>query len=215
MISRRHTLLAALTLAPLVGRPRQAGAATPISLTPQDQADIQRVEAYLNALRTMKAHFFQVTQDGGTSEGTAWLQRPGEMRFQYDPPAPFLLLASSGVLTFHDGSLHQDSNIPLSRTPLGILLADHVTLSGAVTVTAIDRLPGQLQLTVIRTASPGDGSLSLIFTEGPMTLRQWTVVDNQQRVTHVTLSNMLIGGHYQDQLFEQISVPASAGQSVP
>lgn len=213
MISRRHALFAAFSLAPLVGRPRQAGAVTPISQTPQDQADIQRVEAYLNALRTMKAHFFQVAQNGGTSEGTAWLERPGRMRFQYDPPAPFLLLASSGVLTFHDGSLQQNSNIPLSRTPLGILLADHVTLSGAVTVTAIDRLPGQLQLTLIRTATPGDGSLSLIFTEEPLTLRQWTVVDAQQRVTHVTLSNMQTGGHYSDQLFEQISVPASALQS--
>jgi outer membrane lipoprotein-sorting protein len=211
MISRRLALLAAISLAPLAARPARAITAMP--LTPRDQADIQRVEAYLNGLKTLKAHFFQVAQDGGTSEGTAWLERPGRMRFQYDPPAPFLLLASSGVLTFHDGSLGQDSNIPLSRTPLGILLADNVKLAGAVTVTAIQREPGQLQLTLIRSASPGDGSLTLIFTEDPMTLRQWTVVDAQQRVTHVTLSNVQLGGHYSDQLFEQISLPPGATQN--
>src|SRR5690349_24256105 len=111
MISRR-TLLLAATLLPSFAR------AAPLS--PRDRADIARVEAYLNGLKTLKAHFIQTTEDGQMSEGTAWLQRPGKMRFQYKPPAPFLLIAGHGVLTFHDSSLQQTSNIPLGRTPLGI-----------------------------------------------------------------------------------------------
>jgi outer membrane lipoprotein-sorting protein len=109
------------------------------------------------------------------------------MRFQYDPPAPFLLIAAHGVLTFNDSALQQTSNSPLSRTPLGILLAEHVVLAGAVTVTSVQRLPGQIQVTVVRTESPGDGSLTLIFADQPLMLRQWTVVDAQRRETHVTL----------------------------
>ncbi len=155
MISRRFLLLSAAALPPFTAR------AEPPS--PRDQADIARIEAYLNSLKTLKAHFIQATGDGQISEGTAWLQRPGKMRFQYTPPAPFLLIAAHGVLTFNDSALQQTSNIPLSRTPLGILLADNVTLSGAVTVTAIQRLPGQIQLTLVRTESPGDGSLTLDF----------------------------------------------------
>jgi outer membrane lipoprotein-sorting protein len=205
MFSRRRLLMTAL---PLLTAPVLARAAT-LAQTPQDLADIARVETYLNGLKSLKAHFLQVAQNGGISEGTAWMERPGRMRFQYNPPSPFLLLASSGVLTFHDGSLQQTSNIRLSRTPLGILLADHVTLSGDVTVTDIQRLPGQLQVTVIRTASPGDGSLSLIFTDQPMALRQWTVVDAQRRLTHVTLDNIQIGGTYDPLLFDQVSLPAS------
>ncbi|MEA2742843.1 MAG: hypothetical protein QOG25_1214, partial [Acetobacteraceae bacterium] len=131
------------------------------------------------------------------------------MRFQYDPPAPFLLIAAHGVLTFHDSSLQQSSNIGLNRTPLGILLADKVDLSGAVSVTAIQRLPGQIQLTVVRTESPGDGSLTLIFADQPLTLRQWTVVDPQRRETHVTLYNAQLGGSFDPQLFEQISPPSA------
>jgi outer membrane lipoprotein-sorting protein len=175
----------------------------------QDQADIARVESYLNGLKSLKAHFMQVAQDGGISEGTAWLERPGRMRFQYDPPSPFLLIAAHGVLTFHDSALQQTSNIGLNRTPLGILLADKVDLSGAVTVTNIQRLPGQLQVTVVRTDSPGDGSLTLIFADQPLTLRQWTVVDPQRRETHVTLYNAQLGGSFDPQLFEQISPPAA------
>ena len=81
-------------------------------------------------------------------------------------------------------------------------------LSGAVTVTAIQRLPGQLQVTLVRTDSPGDGSLTLIFADQPLTLRQWTVVDAAaagnprhavQRPDSAAVSIQ--------QLFEQISPP--------
>ena len=122
---------------------------------PRIRLTSREFEAYLNGLKSLKAHFMQVAGNGGISEGTAWLERPGRMRFQYNPPAPFLLIAAHGVLTFNDFALQQTSNIPLSRTPLGILLADKVTLSGAVTVTGIQRLPGQIQLTLVRTDSPG------------------------------------------------------------
>ena len=187
-----------------------ARAAPSIALSAQDQADIARIQDYLNGLKTLKAHFLQVAGDGGVSQGTAWLERPGRMRFQYDPPSPFLLIAAHGVLTFHDSALQQTSNIGLGRTPLGILLAEHVNLSGhGVTVTAIQRVPGQIQLTLVRTNSPGDGSLTLIFSDPPLNLRQWTVVDAQRRETHVTLYNVQLGGSFDPQLFEQISPPAA------
>lgn len=203
MLSRRLLLSAPLLLAPL-----PVLAEAPATLSPQDQADLSRVEAYLNSLKSLRAHFMQVAPNGGISEGTAWMERPGRMRFQYDPPAPFLLLASSGTLTFHDASLQQTSNISLSRTPLGILLAEHVTLSGAVTVTGMARQPGQLQVTVVRTENPGDGSLTLVFTDQPLALRQWTVVDAQRRETRVTLYNIQLGGTFDPMLFTQISLPA-------
>jgi outer membrane lipoprotein-sorting protein len=131
------------------------------------------------------------------------------MRFQYNPPAPFLLIAAHGVLTFNDSALQQTSNISLGRTPLGILLAETVTLSGAVTVTNLQRLPGQLQVTLVRTESPGDGSLTLIFADNPLALKQWTVVDAQRRETHITLYNVQLGGSFDQQLFEQISPPSA------
>jgi len=205
---RRHILqLSAAALLPLS---LPARAAPGVALSAQDQADIGRIEGNLNGLTTLKAHFMQVAGDGGISQGTAWLERPGRMRFQYDPPAPFLLIAAHGVLTFHDSALQQTTNIGLGRTPLGILLAEHVDLSGrGVTVTAIQRLPGQIQLTLVRADSPGDGSLTLIFADPPLTLRQWTVVDAQRRETHVTLYNVQLGGSFDPQLFEQISPPSA------
>ena len=69
------------------------------------------------ACATLKAHFLQVAPNGAISQGTAWLDRPGRMRFQYDPPSPLLLVAGHGLVVFHDKSLNQTSNIPLSAGP--------------------------------------------------------------------------------------------------
>ncbi|MBU6498799.1 MAG: outer membrane lipoprotein carrier protein LolA [Rhodospirillales bacterium] len=204
----RRTLLAlapcalALLVAPPGAARAQPAAAV---LTVQDRADLARIEAYLDGLHTLKGRFLQVASDGQTAQGEAWLERPGRLRFQYDPPSPLLLVAGHGLVVFHDSELNQTSNFPLSSTPLGILLADHVKLSGNVTVTAIAREPGQIQVTMVRTASPGDGSLTLIFADQPLALRQWAVVDAQGRETRVSLFNIEYGGTFDPKLFEYVA----------
>jgi outer membrane lipoprotein-sorting protein len=189
-------LLLPLALAP-VARTAWADA----GFSAQDKADLARIEAYLNGLKTLKARFLQIAPDGASSGGTAWLERPGRMRFQYNPPSPLLLVASGTLLVFHDSQLKQTSNIPLSATPLGLLLQDNLKLSGDVTVTAISRQPGQIQVTLVRTASPADGSLTLVFADNPLVLRQWSVVDQQRRETRVTLYDVQLGGSFDQELF--------------
>jgi outer membrane lipoprotein-sorting protein len=198
----RRTLLS-LALLPLAAVPALAQPPlTPLAPTAQDRADIARVEAYLGSLHSLRAHFLQVDASGRTSEGTAWIARPGRMRFQYDPPSPFLLVANYGEVIFQDKQLQQVSRLPLSSTPLGILLSNDIRLSGAVTVTAVTRQPGQLQISLIRTASPGDGSLTLIFADNPLALRQWSVVDAQQNETRVSLFNIERGGNVDRKLYQ-------------
>ena len=156
---KRRDLLR-LSLVPLLLASTAALAQPRFQPTPQDQADLTRIEAYLDSLKTLKAHFLQVAPNGAISQGTVWLDRPGRMRFQYDPPSPLLLVAGHGLVVFYDKSLNQTTNIPMGQTPLGILLADHVRLSGDVTVTGMQHLPGQIQVSLVRTASPGDGTLT-------------------------------------------------------
>ncbi len=199
---KRRTLLLTSILAPASAMAQSPGAKSyGQKLTPQDQADISRVEVYLNSIHTLKARFQQVAADGQLSGGQAWLERPGRMRFQYDPPAPFLLVGGHGLLVFHDSQLQQTSNIPLGRTPLGLLLQDNVKLSGEITVMQIVRYPGQLQITIFRTASPGDGNLTLIFADNPLALRSWIVVDAQRRETRVSLYDVALGGSFDQSLF--------------
>ena len=200
---RRQALLAlpfALFAAPLAGRAAvlASGGFTP---TPQDAADLARIAAYLNALHTLKAHFMQEAPDGGISQGTAWIERPGRMRFQYDPPAPYLLVAGHGLVVFHDAKLGQTSNIPIGQTPLGILLAPDIRFSGTVTVTGVKRLPGAITVSLVRTNAPGAGRLVLTFATAPLTLRQWSVFDAQDQETRVTLYDIETGGSFDPKLF--------------
>ena len=198
---RRTLLILALAL------PFQAQAA--FQATPQDRADLARIETYLNGLSTLHGRFLQVAPDGGISGGQAWLARPGRLRFQYDPPAPFLLVAARGQLVFQDSSIKQQSQAPLSSTPLGMLLAQQVKLSGDITVTGINRLPGQIDVSLVRTATPSDGTLTLVFADKPLTLRQWTVLDAQRKETRVTLFDTELGGTFDSKLFDPPPMPTT------
>ena len=204
---RRDLLALTPLLLPALLPAAARAAVTPAPLSPADQADLDRIAAYLNSLTSLKAKFLQVAPDGSVSQGLAWLERPGRMRFQYDPPSPYLLVAGFGLLVFHDASLDQTTNIPLSSTPLGVLLAPHIVLSGDITVTDFQRLPGEFDVTVVRTARPGDGSLTLVFSTEPLTLRQWAVRDAQGKVTRVSLFDVSLGGHFPNKLFTFVPPP--------
>jgi outer membrane lipoprotein-sorting protein len=160
------------------------------------------VQTALDQTTTLKARFLQIAPDGATTQGTAWLDRPGRMRFEYDKPSPLLLVANHGQVVFRDRKLDQVTTIPLSRTPLGLLLAPSVRLSGDVTVTGFTEQNGQLQITLERTAAPGDGSLTLIYSERPFMLRSWSVLDAQGRDTRVDLYDPVSGGSFPASLFD-------------
>ena len=153
-------------------------------------------------MRAITARFLQVGPDGSITEGKAWLQRPGNMRFEYDKPAPFLMLAGFGSFVFYDSQLKQTTSIPLATTPLSILLANKVELKGDVTVTGIDRQPGVIQVTMVRSSSPDDGSLTLVFADQPLALRQWVVADAQRQETRVSLFGIEPGGPFPLRMFE-------------
>ena len=166
-----------------------------------DREALGRVEAYFNAMTTLRARFLQIAQGGGAAEGIAWIWRPGRMRFEYDPPEPTLLIAADGQFFHYDRQLRQPTVVPLSATPLSVLLRNPLRLSGDITVAGIERSGGLLRVTVHRTGQATEGSIQLVLEEQPMVLRQWVVVDPQRRSTRVTLSQIEIGERFDPFLF--------------
>ena len=166
----------------------------------------------MNGLRALKGHFLQIAPDGATSTGTLWLVRPGRVRFEYNPPSPLLLVASNGQVVFRDNKLDQTSNIPEGQTPLGLLLRDKLTLSGDVTVTDFQRPAGLLQVTLVKTKAPNDGSLTLVLDASPLALVGWSVVDTQGRETRIRLTDVTLGGQYDNSLFTYAD-PNAAGSN--
>jgi outer membrane lipoprotein-sorting protein len=201
-MSRRGVIATALalggTLLPVV---TYAAAAPPaVVLTPQDSADLQRIAVYLTSIRTMYARFQQVSSSGSTATGQLWMVRPGRMRFEYDPPSQILLLADMFYVYFVDKELAQMSKVGLKSTPAWLLLRDPITFSDLI-VTRFDRSANALRITVVEKAEPDGGSLTMVFSDQPLALRQWTIVDQQRKATTVSLTNSQFGMALDPRLF--------------
>jgi outer membrane lipoprotein-sorting protein len=191
---RRTLLASALFSGPVLAQtPGRAGT--------DRTAGLARIEAYLNGLTTLRARFLQISQRGGSAQGTAMIWRPGRMRFEYDPPEPLLLVASDGQFLYYDKELRQPSIVPVGSTPLGFLLRPQVRFTGDLEVTAYERAGGLLRVTMRRKDAPGEGSLTLVFAEDPMELRQWVVVDAQGQQTRVTLTEIETGVRFNALMF--------------
>lgn len=172
-----------------------------IALTPQQQEWVNKIETWMNEVTTLKARFQQVASNGAHATGNAWIERPGKMRFEYAKPSPLLLVANDGKLVFRDKQLDQTTTIPLEKTPLGLLLRDNLHLSGDVAITGFQRNNGFVMVRIVKSASAGDGNLTLVFWEQPFALRGWRVVDAQGRRTQVDLFDLEKGEDSPSSLF--------------
>jgi outer membrane lipoprotein-sorting protein len=199
---RRAILTAGLVLtAGFAALPSRADAVPqPVPLTSADQADLQRIVAYLNSITTMYARFHQYSPNGGTAAGQMWMERPGRMRFEYDLPSPILLIADRFYVYYIDKKLVEMQKVGLKSTPAWLLLRAPITFDDLI-VTGFVRAPDLLRVTVVEKAQPDGGSLTMAFGEEPLALRQWTIVDAQRRTTAVTLAGEQFGMPLDPKLF--------------
>lgn len=175
--------------------------ATP--LTKAQLADVERIEEYLNSIRTLKARFLQVSSNGEYAEGDIRLSRPGKLRLDYAPPVPILILVTGSVVLYYDKELKQAQYIGTDQTPAAILVKDKIRLRGDdVTVAEYERAADALRLTLVKTADPGAGSMTLVFSDKPLALRKWTVVDAQGLTTNIALMAAKFGAEIEPKTFE-------------
>ena len=202
-VSRRDLLalsLAATTSASLGASAMGAVPPPAAALTAQDMADLRRITAYLTGIRTMAGRFRQIASDGTTATGSLWMVRPGRMRFEYDPPSPILLIADQSYVYYVDKQLAQMSKIGLKSTPAWFLLRDPITFDDLV-VTRFEHGANLLRVTVVAPAEPDNGSLTMVFGNEPLALRQWTIVDQQRRATTVSIYDAQFGIALDPELF--------------
>ncbi|RAU23739.1 outer membrane lipoprotein carrier protein LolA [Paramagnetospirillum kuznetsovii] len=173
------------------------------ALSEADKADVARAEDYLNAVTTLKARFLQVSPNGASVEGDAYLSRPGKLRLQYDPPSPLLVVADGTFLIVHDSQLGEPSWLPLNSTPAGVLVRPNVKLTGGdVAVTRVTRMPGVVRVSLVGVEDPAAGEITLVFSDRPFLLRQWQVKDAQNQITTVSLFEAQSGLSLDPKLFE-------------
>jgi len=157
-------------------------------LSANDRADIKRIETYLNDLTTLSARFLQVSSTGSYAEGRLYISRPGLMRIDYAPPAKIQIVADGETLIYHDKELEQVSRIDLADTPANVLLQKNIRFTrGPLRVRNVSRSPGIIRLNVIKQDDPQEGTVTLVFSDRPLTLKKWTITDAQGIITTVSL----------------------------
>ena len=173
-----------------------------LTLNPQDQQDVDRIEQYLNDLGSVEARFQQYSTNGGLVFGKIYLRRPGRLRVEYDPPSQVILVADGIALSYYDAELNNLNQVPLNLSPMWFLLKDKVNLNGKdVTLTSFKRAPGAFQVGLVQTDEPDAGSVVLEFGDHPLELRQWTVTDNKNQQVQVGLYDARFGVQLANDLF--------------
>jgi outer membrane lipoprotein-sorting protein len=156
---------------------------------PEDRPYLEKIEKYLSGITTVNADFVQVEPNGNISSGKFYMQRPGRMRMEYNPPNPVLLVTNGNALVYYDKSLQQVTNIPLSSTLVGFLTRPQIRFDSSVKIVDFTRKPGSLRLTLVQTARPKDGLLTLEFQDDPLKIRNMVVTDSAGQITTVSLNN--------------------------
>ena len=173
--------------------------AAPVWADPIPLADLSK---YLNNITTAETDFTQVNADGSVSVGKIYLRRPGRMRFEYAPPDVSLVLCSAGTVAIFDAKSNQPpEQYPLSRTPLSLILDAEIDLGKERMVVDHTESGNATQVVAQDPNHPEYGNIALLFTNDPITLRQWVITDDLGQQTTVILGSLTLDKEYQPSLF--------------
>lgn len=193
----RRTFIAAsaFALSPL------CAIAAPAQLNAAQRDKVERATAYLNGLSLAQGKFVQTNSRGSSSRGTLYLNRPGKARFEYDAPAQMTVVADGKYVSVYDRRLKTFDRYSQSQTPLALFLAKKVRLDFQVQINRFEDTPAGFRLTLTDAKGSTKGSLILDFSDDPLTLMGWSIVDARNIRTNVSLSNLEPVGSLDPALF--------------
>ncbi|MBU6463077.1 MAG: outer membrane lipoprotein carrier protein LolA [Bradyrhizobium sp.] len=161
------------------------------SFDANQKAQAAKVSAYLSSLQTLVGNFVQVAPDGSKTKGDFYIQKPGKVRFEYDPPSPIELIADGSSLAVRDRNLATQDIYPLSQTPLRYLLSDRIDLMKDTNVVSVTSDDLYISVTIEeKQALIGTSRLMLMVGAKDGQLKQWTVTDPQGYDTTVAVYNL-------------------------
>jgi outer membrane lipoprotein-sorting protein len=155
------------------------------------KAQAAKVSNYLSSLNTLVGNFVQVGPDGTKTRGDFYIQKPGKVRFEYDPPTPIEMIANGQALAVRDRKLATQDIYPLSQTPLRYLLSDRIDLLKDTNVVNIQADDLYISITIEeKSAIIGTSRLMLMLGAKDNQLKQWTVTDPQGYDTTIAVYNL-------------------------
>ena len=176
---------------PATATPSRPGATGTTAFDPAQRALADKVSAYLTGVQVLSGDFVQQGPDGRQAKGQFYIQKPGRVRFEYEPPSPIEIVADGSSVVVRDRKLNTQDPYPLSQTPLRFLLADRIDLLRDTNVIGV--YADQIFVTVVieeKQPLVGTNRLMLMFDAKDLKLKQWTITDAQGYDTTVAVSNL-------------------------
>lgn len=172
-----------------------------ISLTAEQQQSVRNINAYINSFQTLKSDFTQISPRGQASEGVLLISKPGKLRFEYAPPNPLLIVSDGKWLTIKNKIKERGDQLPLSATPLRLVVSPKIDLLAETDVIGFESTDGIISVSLMDRKDHLGGYIILIFDETRNQLQQWVIVDGKGRRTTVQLANIETGGTFDPKLF--------------
>lgn len=157
----------------------------------------------MNGLKSLKSRFLQISSTGSASEGDFTLLRPGRMLIRYDAPTPVEIIADGSFVYYHDKELKEVTTVTIGMSPAAPFLADKFSFTNSdYQVSHFEHADGVIHVSLIKRDDPLAGSLTLTFTDQPIALKKWTVIDAQGMITTVSLMGVQRGIPLDKKMFE-------------
>ena len=195
-LTRRHFLGAVVA----------AGAASvaPVAVFAQTAAInpglAQQIADHFSSIKTMKGGFLQIGPRGDQTSGSFFIQRPGKMRFNYDPPSRMRVICDGNNVQVINDQTRTKNMYQLSKTPLSLLLANKIDLSADM-VRSVESQSDLTKITLGNRTVFGDSTIAMLFDSKTYDLRQWTVIDPQGKTTDVIINNVKTNVSFDDSVF--------------
>ena len=172
--------------------------AAPPALAASDTA--QKIADHFSGISSMTGEFVQFGPRGEQTGGKFYLQRPGKIRFNYEAPSGYRVIADGKSVVIDNRKLNTMDLYPLSKTPLKLLLDDRIDLSGS----SVKNVKEEQDLTTIQLSDKkvfGNARITMMFDPRSYELRQWTITDAQGKDTTVMVFNVRQGVKIDQKLF--------------
>ena len=176
--------------------------ASNLALSDGDRASLARIETYLNDLGSMQSSFVQANPDGTHSKGTMYLRRPGKLRFEYDLPDNYLVIAHGEWFIYVDKELDEATYLSVEKTPAYFILKKNINFGNKLRVASFQDANKVFRVEIEQVDEPDSGRVIMIFTDAPLQLRKWQVIDSQGNLTDTTLINPNFDVPLNEELFE-------------
>jgi outer membrane lipoprotein-sorting protein len=168
----RKTLLTVFIIA-LFGAPVRA-----------EKISLSNLSSYLESIKKVSGSFTQINSDKTVSTGRIFLFRPGRMRMEYKTPDNSLVIVGGSQIAVFDSKSNTHPRVfPLRKTPLKILLEKKINLKTSDIIIRHEEVENSTVVVLQDPKLSSYGSLKLVFTDHPVTLRQWVITNEMSDQT--------------------------------